>query len=616
MAFAHKTDLGVIDCLSGSFVLASQSPFVIGSGASCNVKLNDDSVLDQHCLIEKTKKGIQVRAVQPEHPSGQIVLDGVHTPVAAIQRGTEYSLQVGKSFLVIGTVGGGATEALQRWAADVRNGGWIINKTNRAIASQPLPNLDAVFEACTAMNLNPDTTPVFKGASQVGFYVRQLMVLDSRAAAPEPEEDDELEARAIPVAKPVTKPAAEATPFLDDESGEFTCPVCWLHFDRGDVMHIASHESLFGDPVLGEEHMRRFQAKRFNNRGQALDDKGVPCVEIACPHCRRALPSGFFNAPHRIFSIVGAPSSGKSYYLSVLVKLLQTTLANKFGIAFRDADPTGNAPLNEMKSHLFSAQSPAQAFLTKTQLEGEMYERLPRYDRMVTLPRPFVYSLSRSASGSGSNGACSLVFYDNAGEHFQPGQDSIASPGAQHIASSDAIFFLFDPTTNPEFRKRLKALDDPQFASEIGDQQDVILAETEVRIKKLLGLDRSERVDTPMAMIIGKCDAWIDELGDNRLRDPVVDGTVDLGAIEENSALVRAFMEETCPHIVANADTISSEVMYFASSAFGHTPVTFEDERGISRIGPDPSKINPMYVEIPTLWALSKIQSELVPSFR
>ena len=75
-------------------------------------------------------------------------------------------------------------------------------------------------------------------------------------------------------------------------------------------------------------------------------------------------------------------------------------------------------------------------------------------------------------------------------------------------------------------------------------------------------------------------------------------------------------MEETCPHIVANADTISSEVMYFASSAFGHTPVTFEDERGISRIGPDPSKINPMYVEIPTLWALSKIQSELVPSFR
>jgi len=44
--------------------------------------------------------------------------------------------------------------------------------------------------------------------------------------------------------------------------------------------------------------------------------------------------------------------------------------------------------------------------------------------------------------------------------------------------------------------------------------------------------------------------------------------------------------------------------------------VTFEDEKGIARIGPDPTRIEPMYVEIPTLWALSRIQPELVPSFR
>jgi len=339
----------------------------------------------------------------------------------------------------------------------------------------------------------------------------------------------------------------------------------------------------------------------------------VPCTEIACPHCRRTLPPGFFDDPHRIFSIVGAPQSGKSYYLTVLVKLLQTTLFKKFGIVFRDADPTGNAPLNEMKSHLFSAQSPGQAFLTKTQLEGEMYERLPRYDKMVTLPKPFIFSLSGADT---DEGACSVVFYDNAGEHFQPGQDSANSPGAQHIAASDAIFFLFDPTINPDFRSCITGTDDPQLASHVSDQQDVILAETEVRMKKLLGYGRRERVDKPFAVILGKCDAWIDKIGIDKFREPVVDGRIDLEAIQENSALVRELLEEHCPYIVANAETISSDVMYFASSAFGHTPVTFEDDRGVERIGPDPTKMNPMFVEVPTLWALSRVQPELVPSFK
>ena len=66
----------------------------------------------------------------------------------------------------------------------------------------------------------------------------------------------------------------------------------------------------------------------------------IPSPDLACPHCRRKLPPGFLDGPHHIFSIVGAPSSGKSYYLSVLVKVLQTTLFQQFGVTFRDADPS------------------------------------------------------------------------------------------------------------------------------------------------------------------------------------------------------------------------------------------------------------------------------------
>ena len=605
--------LGIVNCLTGEFKQGQSSPFVIGSGVESDITLNDDSILDQHCVIEKTKKGIQIRSIQPEHPDGNIVLDGNPTTMAQLKARTEHSIQIGKSFLIVVTTMSPKKENIQMWGANIKNGGWIINKSNKAAATRPL-QINEVFDARDTMGLDPDSTPVFKGGSEVGFYLRQLMVLEPPREPSIQEVDDQADHE--PVADRVDNEELESpsmTKYIDSDSGEFTCPTCWLKFDRGDVMHVAVHDSLFGDPLLGEEQMKRFHATRFNDRGQALDDYGIPCTEIACPHCRRTLPPGFFDEPHKIFSIVGAPQSGKSYYLTVLIKLLQTTLFREFGVVFRDADPTGNAPINEMKSHLFSAQNSAQAFLTKTQLEGSMYERLPRYDRMVTLPKPFIYSLSGAESDDEN---CSVVFYDNAGEHFQPGQDSSNSPGAQHIASSDAIFFLFDPTINPDFRRSINDSDDPQFKSQVSDQQDIILAETEVRIKKLLGLGRREKVQTPLAIIIGKCDSWINKIGSDNLKNPIVDGTLDMGAVESNSKLVRGLMEEHCPYVVANAERISSEVCYFAASAFGHTPVTFEDDKGVTRIGPDPQKINPMYVEIPTLWALSRVQPGLVPFFK
>lgn len=616
MKFGKKTEICVINCLNDDSATAVNSPFVIGSGEACGFRVNDSSALDQHCVIEAKGKIVQLVAVQPEHPDGQMIVDGQLTNLVKLDPRSEYAVQIGRSLLVVRVFNGRSKTAIQNWATSITRAGWIINKTVPEISSHPM-TLEAVFASCEAGNVS-DQTPVFKGACNAGFFLRQL--IDTRDVgsgnaydAAEAYEDPISLAKPAPA--PVTPPARILAPrFLDADTGECVCPTCWLRFDRGDVMHVAVHESLFGDPVLGEDRMQRFQATRFNDRGQALDAMGLACTDFACPHCRRALPPGFFDAPHKIFSIVGAPQSGKSYYLSVLVKLLQTTLFQRFGVTFRDADPTGNAPLNEMKSQLFGAQSPAQAYLMKTQLEGEMYERLPRFDRMVRLPRPFVFSLS--SSNGGSNGDCSIVFYDNAGEHFQPGQDSAETPGAQHIASSDAIFFLFDPTINPEFRKRFAGRDDPQLTSQVTDQQDVILAETEVRIKKLLGMPRHEKVDTPMAMIIGKCDVWIDEIGREKLKDPLVDGMIDQGAIEHNSGLIRAFMMEHCSYIVANAETISSDVVYFAASAFGHTPVSFEDDKGVTRIGPDPTRIEPMFVELPVLWALSKTQPELVPSFR
>ena len=396
------------------------------------------------------------------------------------------------------------------------------------------------------------------------------------------------------------------------DSGDFTCPACWLRFDRGDVMHLATHSSLRGDSILGEEAMIRFLATQFNDRGQALDAMGIPSTEMACPHCRRKLPPSFMDLRQHIISVVGAPASGKSYFLCVFVKVLQKILFTKFGVAFGDGDPSGNIQLTEMIDKLFSGASPKESMLAKTQLEGDMYIEVPRMGRKVRMPKPFVFNLSPPDR---PDQAVTTVFYDNAGEHFQPNQNNNDSPGAQHVAAASGIIFLFDPTYNLEFRKRLADHHDPQIKDQRFDQQGTILAEMNTRVKTLKAMDFREKIDTPMALVVGKCDVWQGLLGEIKFADPVGDAVLDLGAIKKNSAIVRALLKEIAPAIVANAEAAFNNVMYFPVSSFGCSPEQVGvDANGRPSFSPDPNKISPILVEAPLLWLFSHIEPNLVPS--
>lgn len=391
--------------------------------------------------------------------------------------------------------------------------------------------------------------------------------------------------------------------------GRHICPVCWTRFEAGDALSVAVHETLRGDPVLGSDARLRFHPTRFNDQGQALDPRGLACTDLACPHCRRQLPPGFLEMPHRIFSLIGAPSAGKSYYLAVTTQVLQDRLPRDFGIAFRDGDPGGNLLLNQMRQTLFSAQSPEQALLGKTALEGATYERLPRLGKMVSLPRPFIYNLSRPRQ---DRAECSLIFYDNAGEHFEPGIDIHDSPGALHVATSAGLIFLFDPTSNSRFKQRLVGVDDPQLAlSGRIDQQDSILAELESRMKRVLGLPASERIRTPLAFIVGKSDAW-SHLLPEPLEPCVSEGRLDLGAIDRNSRRVRALLAETCPGLVASAESLASDLCFFAASSFGHSPVVIADGPNQGRIAPDPKRLAPYMVEAPIYWLLNRACPDLL----
>jgi hypothetical protein len=398
------------------------------------------------------------------------------------------------------------------------------------------------------------------------------------------------------------------------DKGKFLCPACWLRFDAGDVLSIAVHESLRNDPVLGTDNMLRFQPTRFNDVGQALDPMGLPCTEIACPHCRRPLPPGFLDLPHKIFSLIGAPSSGKSYLLAVLTKVLQDQLFRDFHLVFKDGDPSGNMLLNQMRTKLFSGMTPEECVLGKTAMEGATYERLPRLGKWVALPRPFVYILSDGKTKKSSDAA--IIFYDNAGEHFEPGHNIDDSPGALHVASSSGILFLYDPTSNPRFRQRLADIPDPQLRQHgRADQQDSILAEMEIRVKKMLGMAPTDKIPVPIAILVGKCDVWQSLLNARELPNPVRDGKLDETIIHANSYRIRELLAELCPGLVAQAESLSSDVRYFAVSSLGHSPSPLEDGPNAGLLAPDPKKINPIGVAAPAYWLFNKAMPNVIPAW-
>lgn len=558
-----------INCLNGQ------------TGSTESLPLNFPVGSPSPSLTVATTDGITVR-IEPS-PGSNVLLNGRVLRQAA--RVTEAStVQLTEALFVL-------TPRSEETFNAIQISSWVLFDalTGENLGAFPPEQL---LEHATTLGRSLESLACTPTGLEVGFKLSQIAPL---LAKPEP-----IETKAPP-------PSALAA---EQNKGAHLCPVCWTRFDAGDALSVAVHEDLRGDPILGTDTRLRFQPTRFNDQGLALDPMGLACTDLACPHCRRQLPPGYLDMPHQILSVIGAPSAGKSYYLAVLTHTLHDRLPTDFGLAFKDGDPSGNMLLNQMRNTLFSAATPEEALLGKTALEGATYEKLPRLGRMVSLPRPFIYSLTHPANKSVET---SIILYDNAGEHFEPGIDIHDSPGAMHVANSAGLLFLFDPTANARFKAKLVGVDDPQLTLKGRvDQQDSILSEMETRIKRVQGLAPAQRIDTPLAFVVGKSDTW-QFLLPSPLEPIVRGGKIDSAAIQRNSDRVRTVLVGLCPGLVATAESLANRICYFAATSFGHQPTIITQGTNKGRIAPDPQRLAPAHVEEPVYWLLHLASPELLP---
>ena len=408
-----------------------------------------------------------------------------------------------------------------------------------------------------------------------------------------------------------------------------TCPHCWERFPAEEILWISEHVDLLGDRLLGPEQQQRFLPSRFSLDGDALDPRGMICRSLACPRCHLPVPRVMLELEPLFVSILGAPASGKSFFLTAMTWQLRALLPAAFGIAFTDADPGANRVLNECEESLFlnprdSEVMPLGSLIRKTELQGELYDTVAFGQQLVSYPRPFLFVIQPQAGhpngGRSADLARMLCLYDNAGEHFQPGQDTTASPVTHHLAHSRAILFLFDPTQDKRFRAACHGGRNPEVPAGRDNRlsrQETILNEAAARIRKLQGLSHHARYERPLVVVLSKFDEWSHLLGPLEKREPMKkNGEItglDVDHVEALSRRLRSVLSHYCPETVAALESFASQVTYIAVSALGHR-MQLDPVARLPAIRP--MDVEPYWVTVPLLYALRQVMPGLIPRVR
>jgi hypothetical protein len=210
-----------------------------------------------------------------------------------------------------------------------------------------------------------------------------------------------------------------------------------------------------------------------------------------------------------------------------------------------------------------------------------------------------------------------VVLYDNAGEDFLPRTEEASSAAVRHLAKSQIIFLLFDPTQEQRFRALLTS-DDPQLSvglrpdvegGPVRYRQETIVRELSVRLRRYLHLTQGDRLRKPLIIIVPKFDIWADMAGFSIAEEPFVklDGggplRFDVDRVEQVSDALEALFRRLCPDFVATAEALSSIIRYVPVTSLGCSPVLVERE-GHKLFGVYPKDLRPRWVTVPLLYSL------------
>ena len=379
---------------------------------------------------------------------------------------------------------------------------------------------------------------------------------------------------------------------------------------------ISTSPALCQDERLGEDR-ERFLPARFSPDGRAIDGSGETTSDLACFNCHLPIPREALQYRPFFVSVAGTPSSGKTYFQTAMIHNLRQTLESRACLEFRKIQSGSSELLFENEQALFGAPEQDELVsIEKTQEFGELY-RLVQFDQqLVSFPQPFLFLLKPTHRhpnrGSRDQVTRLMAFYDNAGESYEPGRDSLVNPVTRHLGLSNVIMFCLDLTQesafqHPRFQHPRKTL-----PTEQGEKQLECLRETISRANEY-----SQHGETPrnLVVVVTKFDLWSDKLG-IRLKknlwltkDRYSVSAFDTPCVEQVSERLREALRQRIPEFVKTAEAFSRRLLFVPVSSTGSSPET--DADGFTGIRP--SQIRPLWTEAPIVYSMAKWCGGLVP---
>ena len=591
----------------------SSFPLKVGRDLGCDVRVDEPTLSREHILIDVAGRDLIVTDLGS---SNGMAVDQQRVQRAAVERRKGARVTAGGSFTFFLRYGTAEeAEACKRANLSEVKRPWLVLRGETEAG--PFSD-DELQDAARAGQIDPLDlvwhTPTDSRVLAGEIEGIELFPAGTSAAG------------ASPTPPPLPEfgtplPAAPGRPRRD--TGALTCPYCWCRFDLRDLLYIAEAPQLRGDPVLGPDEATRFTPTQFDPRtNHALDAYGWPAAQLACPECHLRLPAQIRQAQVHILSVVGAPMSGKSYFLACASHWLKHHLAAWFGYDLEDVDATTNRWLNEFERLLFHQPDPTlPQQIDKTDLRGDHYRTVSLNGAEMSLPLPCVFSLTRATLPQSPPAAASedalLVLYDNAGEHFLPGADVLHEPGTQHLVRAEGIVFLLDPVLDVGLRQAVAAASFELGRNLPAYPQEVLLNEVISRIRKHLGVSASARYDKPLLLCLSKCDLLGAQvaMGESPLVTDPESGlaALDLDRVVLASFQVRNLLLRYAPRLVRSLDAFAEHVLYVPMTALGHCPSQAGATTPAGRPRLDsyaavrPCDICSAWVEVPLLYLLARL---------
>lgn len=279
------------------------------------------------------------------------------------------------------------------------------------------------------------------------------------------------------------------------------CPYCFNSFSKSKVLWRCNSgkcirpAALETDEVYAEYHNIASAAeKRMPHiiegakpkKGFARCDKcGDDTNQMICPVCHSVLPRTDENI---IISVIGAPASGKSYYVGTLIRQLRNYMSS-FGCSVRFT----NEESRRMYEDRFETPFNRRAVLAKTKQPDENAN-------IVGANLPILCDMTDDKLKTRT-----FTFFDAAGENFE--NEGIMRYVAPYISHSDAIILLLDPTQIPAVANTLAA-ENPAFAQSRAGINTVSCEQILNNTAEVIHahLKSSGRIDIPLAVGFSKWD--------------------------------------------------------------------------------------------------------------